>query len=204
MSAIDSGVTLAASHEQFMATDAETKVRIEDLPAMHLALARAFGEAGIGGKALDSVFAEAVHGKCLGCGISITGTDLGQIAVTASKDATVETKLDRLRLGYCARNGCASKFYVVDCEPFPGVTPAQVLSRAVALLHQPAPEPEPDPVDAGPPQPWFRKPKWVVTVVLLIGLAAMAYRYAADQGMVPGVKKKPIYQTDPTRAREAL
>lgn len=204
MSAIDSPLTTAAPREHSMATDAETKVRIEDLPAMHLALARAFGEAGIGGKALDSVFAEAVHAKCLGCGISVTGTELGQIAITASKDATVESKLDRLRLGYCARNGCASKFYVVDCESFPGVTPSQVLSRAQALLHQPAPEPEPDPVDVGPPQPWFRKPKWVVTVVLLVGLAAVAYRYAADQGMVPGVKKKPVYQTDPARAREAL
>lgn len=184
--------------------NSETKVRVEDLTTLHLGLARAFGEVGVGGKQLEDVFELAVVAKCLGCGIEITGTELGRIAVAGVGTVNPEPKLERLRLGYCARNGCTTKFYAVHCESLPGVDTEKVLSRAVELRTQPVPEPEPEPTAPAPPIPWFRKPKWIITVAVLLGAAYYTYHYAADRGLVPGVPKKPIYQIDPSKAREAL
>jgi hypothetical protein len=182
----------------------ETKVRVEDLAALHLGLARAFGEVGIGGKYLEDVFDKAVSAQCLGCGISLSGTELAQIAVANSAGATVESKLDRVRLGYCARNGCSAKFYRVDCESLPGVDVGKVLARSVELLRQPPPEHEPEPTEPVPQVPWYRQPKWIAVVAALLVAAYWGYHYAADQGFVPGVAKKPVYQIDPSKAKEAL
>lgn len=182
----------------------ETKVRVEELTALHLGLARAFGEVGVGGKQLEDVFELAVTARCLGCGIEITGTELGRIAVMGDGVVNPEPKLERLRLGYCARNGCTTKFYSIHCESLPGLDTQKVLARAVELRHQPAPEPEPEPTTPVPPKPWFRNPKWVLVVLLLLGASYYSFRYAADRGFVPGVPKKPIYQIDPSKAQEAL
>lgn len=182
----------------------ETKVRVEELTALHLGLARAFGEVGVGGKQLEDVFELAVTARCLGCGIEITGTELGRIAVAGEGVVNPEPKLERLRLGYCARNGCTTKFYSIHCERLPGIDTEKVLARAIELRHQPAPEPEPEAAAPVPPKPWFRNPRWIIGVLLLLGTAYYSFRYAADRGLVPGVPKKPTYQVDPSKAQEAL
>src|SRR5262245_46217894 len=93
----------------------EVQLRIEELASIHTALARAFGEAGIGGTRLEGLFKEQVKAECLGCGIIVSGEDLGHITVVLGEPPTVDNKLDRLRLGYCARNGCSSRYYRLTC-----------------------------------------------------------------------------------------
>lgn len=63
-----------------------------------------------------SLIAE-VEAECLSCGMRISGaelTDLGRAEV-------VGEKLDRVRLGYCARKTCESRFYEIK---IPATAPA--------------------------------------------------------------------------------
>lgn len=54
---------------------------------------------------------QALSAECVQCGIRLTGWEVLQFGEEASSDARVE----RLRSGYCARNGCESLFYRVTC-----------------------------------------------------------------------------------------
>lgn len=181
----------------------DTTVRIEELPAVHAGLARAFGEAGIGGRQLDDIFSLGVTAKCVGCGITVTGTDLAHIAVAHNAEATVESKLDRLRLGYCARNGCNAKFYRIECENLPGVDSAKIVARGLELRHGPAPEPEPEPEPPKPPVPWFKQPRRLILAAALVVVVYWGFRFASERGMVPGIAPKKTYESAPG-AREAL
>jgi hypothetical protein len=135
------------------AAGAELKLRVEDMAGLHSGLARAMGEAGIGGPRQHDLFAGPIHATCVGCGLVVTGEDLGHIAVTSTAEATTDNKLDRLRLGYCGRAGCESRYYLLVVDPAQGIEPARVLQRAVELWRNPPP-PEPE-IPAGP-VPWWK------------------------------------------------
>lgn len=83
---------------------------------MHAALAQSLGEAGVGGAELDRLFHYGVTAGCVACGLSVTGGDLGDLALhdTAEPDQRLPERLERLRLGYCPRQGCESRFFRVD------------------------------------------------------------------------------------------
>src|SRR5262245_44063873 len=91
-----------------IAAPPEFRVPVEDLSAMHTTLAFALGEHQIGGARLEEIFRNGIRAECIGCGISITGAELGHITVTPENPPAPDSKLDRLRLGYCARQGCNS------------------------------------------------------------------------------------------------
>ena len=57
----------------------------------------------------------ALSAECIQCGIRLTGSELLKFEGETSDDGRVE----RLRSGYCARNGCDSLFYRVTTAPHP-------------------------------------------------------------------------------------
>lgn len=57
----------------------------------------------------------ALGAECVQCGIRLSGSELLKFEGETSNDPRVE----RLRVGYCARNGCESHFYRVTCAPHP-------------------------------------------------------------------------------------
>lgn len=59
----------------------------------------------------------ALSAECVQCGIRLSGSELLKFQEETSDDARVE----RLRVGYCARNGCESLFYRVTCAPHPQI-----------------------------------------------------------------------------------
>lgn len=94
----------------------ELRVPIPDLIRAHAALAQSLGEAGVGGVELERLFASGVTAGCVACGLSVTGRDLGDLALhdTEEADRKLPERLERLRLGYCPRQGCESRFFRVD------------------------------------------------------------------------------------------
>jgi hypothetical protein len=94
----------------------DLRVLITDLPEAHAALAQALGEAGVGGVELERLFASGVTAGCVACGLSVTGSDLGDLALHDEEemDRRLPERLERIRLGYCPRQGCESRFFRVD------------------------------------------------------------------------------------------
>lgn len=55
--------------------------------------------------------------ECILCGIKITGGELRSLATDDASQPSDNPKLERLRLKYCARNSCESRFYRVHLQP---------------------------------------------------------------------------------------
>jgi hypothetical protein len=65
----------------------------------------------------QGMFNGRVAAHCVQCGIKVTGEELRQLSILDSQQPVEDPKLDRLRLRYCARNTCQSRFYRVQIEP---------------------------------------------------------------------------------------
>ena len=111
------------------------RVGLDRLPACHGAVATALGEAGLGGQELQVLFATGLKAACVGCGMSLTGEELGKLAVTEGEGSSpLPPKLERLRLGFCPRNGCEARFYQIHLAPLPRADASKVLARADEIL----------------------------------------------------------------------
>ncbi len=94
----------------------DLRVPIPDLGQAHASLAQALGEAGVGGAELERLFASGVTACCVACGLSVSGRDLGDLSLhdTEEADRRLPERLERLRLGYCPRQGCECRFFRLD------------------------------------------------------------------------------------------
>jgi hypothetical protein len=75
---------------------------------------------------------QALSAECIQCGIRLTGWEVLQFGEEVSTDARVE----RLRSGYCARNGCESLFYRVSCAPHPEINWSALLNPTQTLTEE--------------------------------------------------------------------
>ncbi len=115
---------------------ARVRVDVAELPKAFHALACALGEAGVGGQQLPPVFANGVRATCAGCGMNVTGSELSDLVVAGAGDGDhrLPPKLDRLRLGYCPRNGCDARYYTLELGPGGTYSPAAILDRARSIM----------------------------------------------------------------------
>jgi hypothetical protein len=65
----------------------------------------------------QGLFNGRVDAECIQCGIKVTGEELRQLSLIDPLTPIEDPKLDRLRLKYCARNTCESRFYRVNIQP---------------------------------------------------------------------------------------
>lgn len=95
---------------------AELRLPINQLPRVTEALARALGECGVGGQELHGLFGAGVKASCVACGLTVTGSELGELALGEgeTRERPLPPRLERLSLGYCPRNGCESRFFKVE------------------------------------------------------------------------------------------
>lgn len=114
----------------------ELRLSVGDLPRAHGALAKALGEAGIGGQELHSLFGSGIRAVCVGCGLEISGAELGELDVPSNeeRDRALSPKLERLRLGYCPRAGCEARFFNLEVTAPGRFDRGLVLSRVRDLL----------------------------------------------------------------------
>jgi predicted nucleic acid-binding Zn ribbon protein len=107
------------------------QIRIDDVVGFYTGLVRALGENGIGGNKLNEIFTAYQWAECVQCGIKITGEEMDQILVADEETKLPHPKLQRLRLGYCAREGCESYDYCIHFEDYPGLDWSAVAEKAV-------------------------------------------------------------------------
>ncbi|MBL9173701.1 MAG: hypothetical protein JNL10_09220 [Verrucomicrobiales bacterium] len=114
----------------------ELRVPVTDLPRVHEALARALGDAGVGGQELNVLFGSGIRAVCAGCGLPVTGAELGELTVPGGeeRDRALPPKLERLRLGFCPRNGCEARFFNVEITGPGRFDRGQVLARTRDIL----------------------------------------------------------------------
>lgn len=75
---------------------------------------------------------QALSAECVQCGIRLTGWEVLQFGEEVSTD----TRVERLRSGYCARNGCESLFYRVTCAPHPEINWPALLNPTHVLTEE--------------------------------------------------------------------
>jgi hypothetical protein len=104
-------------------------------------------------------------------------------------------KLERLRIGYCARDGCEADYYEFHLGEFPGVD-WDVVTRRTNDLSIAAEAAAKDETKRQARRKrvrrWQRLGSGVLAIVLLIVL-----RFVVQHGRLPFAKKPPKYQIDP-------
>jgi hypothetical protein len=110
------------------------QVRLESRGVFFIKVAVVVGELGFNGSRLNKIFSTSVRAECPRCGIEVTAEEIGQIAITEDYKQLPHPKLQRLRLGCCAREGCDSCFYAVHLENQQGVNWEIVEEKALSLL----------------------------------------------------------------------
>jgi len=62
----------------------------------------------------------SLSGECIQCGFRISGEELLSLS-SSELDDKASPRLKRLRLGYCARNGCDAVYYRISCTGHPDI-----------------------------------------------------------------------------------
>lgn len=177
---------------------AELRVGLDRLPSCHGAVATALGEAGLGGQELQVLFATGLKAACVGCGMSLTGEELGKLAVTEGEGSSpLPPKLERLRLGFCPRNGCEARFYQIHRAPLPRPDAAKVLARADEILRGRRRTSVPR-LDLGIPSTRRQVRRLAAVALGTVLVCFVAYRlvYFGSQP-IPFVKPASPFQADP-------
>lgn len=115
-------------------TSQTSKVRADSLVRYYGSLARALLESGLSGARLNETLSQCLRVECIQCHIQVSVEELQQLAVSDTPSGELHPKLQRLRLGYCARQGCDSYFYEVHLENHPEVDSEVVARKADDLL----------------------------------------------------------------------
>jgi hypothetical protein len=89
------------------------------------------------------VVGTALSGECAQCGIHVSGAELFSLSQAA--DPSDNPKVQRLRLGDCARRGCDSYYYRLSFQPHPELDWPKLISQA-ENLDAPVPEAAPTPM----------------------------------------------------------
>jgi hypothetical protein len=177
------------------------RLSVPDLPRAFQALACALGDAGVGGQQLPALFATGVRATCTGCGLSVSGTELSELAMAAaeteSKAPRLPPKLERLRLGYCPRQGCEARYYSLALSPVGRFEPAAILARTQTLLGGDAKKlPRLTPVSTPATRQATRRLALIALAALVIGLIAYRLIYYRSQ-LIPFVEPKSPFTVDP-------
>lgn len=115
-------------------TPIDIPIRIEDLAGYYINLASTLTETGINGNQLNQIVTSSLHTSCSRCNISLTGEEVQQLTLVDDAAQLSHPKLKRLRLGYCAREGCESADYRIHLEPFTGVDWEALIVKANQLI----------------------------------------------------------------------
>jgi hypothetical protein len=179
-------------------TSAGTKfipIRINGLAVFYANLARALTETGITGPQLNEILSTRLRVSCVRCDIHLTTDEIEQVSLVNDTTQLSHPKLKRLRLGYCAREGCESDDYQIQLEACPGVDWETIAAKANELVStQKVAEEEAVRRQARHNQ--IQRTKRAVLAVLTVAVCFLLL-FVWRNGRLPFVKKPHKYQIDP-------
>jgi hypothetical protein len=168
---------------------------VERLAPIYANLARALTETGISGSQLNEILTTRLKARCVKCDIQLASDEIEQVSLVEDPTQLSHPKLKRLRLGYCAREGCESDDYQIQLESCPGVDWDIIAAKANDLMSaQKAAEQEA--VRRQERQKQIQRTKRAI-LALLTGAACLLLLFVWRQGRLPFVKKPHKYQIDP-------
>ena len=169
------------------------QVHVERIGGLYTRLAAALSEAGFSGSQLNEICSRHIRGECVQCGIRITGDEMAHVALAEVKTEMAHSRLDRLRHGYCARNGCDSYYYRIHFDDRPGLDWTKIREQAgsLAVAGQSTAQQE---TGATTIRNWLLVRLAVGLAVVLILLLFWHIRY---YGYVPLLQKPHKYTIDP-------
>ncbi len=142
-----------------------------------------------------AVLRAGVHAHCPQCQFRLFGEDVLALAASEAPAPETSPKLHRLVQGFCARQGCDSRFYEFSFDPVEGVDWDAVLTDpGVTGTAASAPEPGAgaDPVTAAR----RRSRRRVLAGVALIGLLLLV-RHLMTGGTIPWIREPRRFTADP-------
>lgn len=135
---------------------------------------------------------EALSGDCIQCAIRMNGADL----LSVNDEANRDPRLERLRVGYCARNGCDSQFYAVATAPHPGVNWSALITPG-DVLHSTQIESEPTAPKVHIPFAVRIKGAALRTTIALAALVIVfIIRQYVMGGRIPFIREPENFQVD--------
>ncbi len=167
------------------------------------ALGEALKQAGLASDQAEAVWRTSVTGECVLCGIRVTGDELS--ALTRSPDKDPSEKIERLRLGDCARRGCDSFYYRLTFQTHPPLDWTKVLAQVETINDVPAEEAPDEATDATVPE---RPARSGLVRRLCIAVAIVVVLLLARQwylgGRIPLVREPEHFKVDPAPPGSAL
>lgn len=132
-----------------MSRAAELQLPLNEIQKAYPALVRALAEAGEPPARITELLEQHLRIRCLGCGQGITAEDLSHLGLGDQSTPAPNPGVERLRLGYCARPDCKSRFYHATANTGMVAWPAIFQRTQHFITHPPAsaPDPKPDPAD---------------------------------------------------------
>ncbi len=172
----------------------ERQVPVESVFRLGLPIAQALGEAGVGGPVIQQLMVGSVVAECVSCRLRVSGAELTEAALGLSAGAALTDKVERLRLGYCARRTCPSRYYLFKFADQSAVDWAAVWSRAQELASVAE---EKKPRNSFPPEKLFalvarcfENPiKYALPLAVVVLIALVWFLRSGCR--VPGISPKP-------------
>src|SRR5437879_188454 len=115
-------------------------VRIEHLQrlgSLFRSVGRALARNGLSKERGCALMQSGVAAECVQCGIHVSGEELFALS-QPSEGGKISSKVERLRLGDCARQGCDSFYYRVTFQSGAETDWAAILARAENPQEEPA------------------------------------------------------------------
>lgn len=181
------------------------QIPIANLPGLHHALHQTLTEDGLAEPEATAILSQCAVAQCVLCGLKFTGAELATLeAASPSPEASVNPKFARVRLGYCGRDGCDSRFYTLVLADCPAVDWPPIIQRlgnfASATLSTDAASVS----ETAPSRPRLVPPKLLLKLSLAVGviLLLLFARYVMNGGRIPLLQPPHHYAIDPASVRD--
>ncbi len=136
--------------------------------------------------------------ECVLCGLTVSGVELLEVGADEVAGGAANPKLARLRQGYCARNGCDSRFYRLAFQPYPGLDWNQAFVQSASVQEE---EREEVRAERAAAQALRRVQRWKLAGRLVLGLVVLGMLYVIRQwyvgGTIPILREPRHFQVDP-------
>lgn len=144
-----------------------------------------------------TVLRAGVHAHCPLCQFRLFGEDVLALAASEAPAPETSPKLHRLVQGYCARQGCESRFYEFAFDPVPGVDWETLLAELDAALGAPpgatATKTSAPAAAASAP----RRTRLRVAVGLALIVVLLVVRHVLTGGAIPWIREPRRFTADP-------
>jgi hypothetical protein len=182
------------------------QVQIDDVGEFCNGVGRILQDTGLQPAQAGEILSGQLQAVCVQCGLSLSGVELFQLARAAEDNALppARPKLQRIKQGYCGRDGCNCLFYEVRFAPSSEIDWLGILER----MEQQNPTLKQTPAGGADAQAQVaqaatkRKRKRFLVVGLVLLAALIIFRCFFWSGSFPGFHKEPKFKIDPASIRD--